>query len=169
MHALSTEQLGEMHSSDLGEESAVTVEVDGHQSERHDELDSLDHGVGLLLLLLLHVPQEVIQSPVGGGVTRTHLQHQKTSTCTSIHNTYTYAYKYGTNNTHSTICILVRRKIKEKSVHTSVLEAQFTDVCTGHQTGFIVGINCVRTRQEINKHISIAYNMLYWTMRIFPV
>ena len=67
------------------------------------------------------------------------------------------------------VCILVRRKIKEKSVHTSALEAQFTDVCTVHQTGFIVRINCVRTRQEISKHISIAYNMLYWTMRIFAV
>ena len=66
-------------------------------------------------------------------------------------------------------CILVQRKIKDKSVHTSALEAQVTDVCTGHQTGFIVGINCVKTRQEISKHISIAYNMLYWTMRIFAV
>ena len=66
-------------------------------------------------------------------------------------------------------CILVPRKIKEKSVHTSALEAQVTDVCTVHQTGFIVRINCVRTRQEISKHISIAYNMLYWTMRIFAV
>ena len=28
---------------------------------------------------------------------------------------------------------------------------------TAHQTGFIVRINCVRTRQEISKHISIAY------------
>ena len=36
-----------------------------------------------------------------------------------------------------------------------------TDVCTGHQTGFIDKINCVRTRQIITKHISIAYNMLY--------
>ena len=25
----------------------------------------------------------------------------------------------------------------------------------------------MRTRQEISKHISIAYNMLHWTMRIF--
>ena len=66
-------------------------------------------------------------------------------------------------------CILVQRKIKEKSVHTSALEAQVTDVCTGHQTGFIVGINCVKIRQEISKHISIAYNILYWTMRIFAV
>ena len=40
---------------------------------------------------------------------------------------------------------------------------------TGHQTGFIVRINCVRTRQEISKHISIAYNMLYWTMSIFAI
>ena len=54
-------------------------------------------------------------------------------------------------------------------MHTSALEAQFTDVCTGHQTGFNVGINCVRTRQEISKHISSAYNLLYWTMRIFAV
>ena len=53
-------------------------------------------------------------------------------------------------------CILVRRKIKEKSVHTSALEAQVTDVCTGHQTGFIVGINCVRTRQEISIIIIIT-------------
>ena len=58
-------------------------------------------------------------------------------------------------------CILVQGKIKEKVVHTSVREARVTDVCTGHQTGFIVKINCVRTRQEISKHISIAYNMLY--------
>ena len=29
--------------------------------------------------------------------------------------------------------------------------------------------NCVRTRQEISKHFSIAYNMLYWTMCIFAV
>ena len=43
-------------------------------------------------------------------------------------------------------------------MHTSVREAQFTDVCTGHQTGFIVKIICVRTRQEISKHISFAYN-----------
>ena len=61
------------------------------------------------------------------------------------------------------------QKKKEKSVHISALEAQVTDVCTVHQTGFIVGINCVRTRQEISKHISIVYNMLYWTMRIFAV
>ena len=54
-------------------------------------------------------------------------------------------------------------------MHTSALEAQVTNVCTGHQTGFIVGINCVRTRQEISKHISIAYNMLYWTMHISAV
>ena len=46
-------------------------------------------------------------------------------------------------------------------MHTSVLEAQVTDVCTGHQTGFIVGINCVKARQEISKHISIANTMLY--------
>ena len=58
-------------------------------------------------------------------------------------------------------CILVRRKIKERSVHTSVREARVTDVCTGRETGFIVKINCMRTRQEISKHISIAYNMLY--------
>ena len=32
---------------------------------------------------------------------------------------------------------------------------------TGHQTGFIVGINSVRTRQEISKHTFIAYNMLH--------
>ena len=54
-------------------------------------------------------------------------------------------------------------------MHTSVLEAQVTDVCTVHQIGFIVRINCVRTRQEISKHISMAYNMLYWTMGIFAV
>ena len=35
-------------------------------------------------------------------------------------------------------CILVWWKIKKKSVHTSVREVQVTDVCTGHQTGFIV-------------------------------
>ena len=46
-------------------------------------------------------------------------------------------------------------------MHTSVREVQVTDVCTGHQTGFIVKINCVRTRQAISKHISIAYNMLH--------
>ena len=40
---------------------------------------------------------------------------------------------------------------------------------TGHQTGFIVRNSCVRTRQVISKHISIAYNMLYWTMHIFAV
>ena len=74
-----------------------------------------------------------------------------------------------THNARICTCILVRRKIKEKSVHTSALETQVTDVCTVHQTGFIVGINCMRTRQEISKHISIAYNMLYWTMRIFAV
>ena len=45
-------------------------------------------------------------------------------------------------------------------MHTSALEAQVTDVCTVHQTGFIVGINCVRTRQEISKHISIAYTVV---------
>ena len=32
---------------------------------------------------------------------------------------------------------------------------------TGHQTGFIVRINCVAPRQEISKHISIEYYMLY--------
>ena len=31
-------------------------------------------------------------------------------------------------------------------------------------TGFIVRINWVRIRQEISKHISIAYNMLHWTI-----
>ena len=96
---------------------------------------------------------------------------------------YVYAHAYGELLQHCSIhpctvtlsvhcifiCILVRRKIKEKSVHTSALEAQVTDVCTGHQKGFIVGINCVRKRQEISKHISIAYNMLDWTMRIFAV
>ena len=42
---------------------------------------------------------------------------------------------------------------------------------TGHQMGFIVRINWVRTRQEFSKCISIAYNMLYWTMciRVFAV
>ena len=35
-----------------------------------------------------------------------------------------------------------------------------------HQTGLIVGINCVRTRQEL---ISISYNLLYWTMRILAI
>ena len=34
-------------------------------------------------------------------------------------------------------------------------------VCTGHQTGFVVRINCVGTRQLISNHNSIAYNMLY--------
>ena len=60
VHALPAKQLGETHSGDLGEESTVTVEVDGHQSERHDKFDPLDHRVGLLLLLLLHVSQEVV-------------------------------------------------------------------------------------------------------------
>ena len=67
--------------------------------------------------------------------------------CTYIHSTGT--------------CILVRGKIRERSVHTSVREAGVTDVCTGHQTGSNVKINCVRTRQEISKHISIAYNTYF--------
>ena len=40
---------------------------------------------------------------------------------------------------------------------------------TGHQTGFIVRIDCVTTRQEISNHVSIAYNMLYCTMCTFIV
>ena len=40
---------------------------------------------------------------------------------------------------------------------------------TGHLTGFIVGINCLGTRQEISNHISTAYNMLYWTMHTFAL
>ena len=32
---------------------------------------------------------------------------------------------------------------------------------TGHQTGFIVRINYMAPRQEISKHISIAYNMSF--------
>ena len=53
-------------------------------------------------------------------------------------------------------CTLVWRKIKERSVHTSVREARVTDVSTGHQTGFFVEIKGVTTRQEISKHISSA-------------
>ena len=64
-------------------------------------------------------------------------------------------------------CILVRRKIKEKSVHTSALEAQVTDMCTVHQTGFIVGINCVRTRQEISKRTVCMYRQCLYTQCIF--
>ena len=56
---------------------------------------------------------------------------------------------------------------REKYAHISEGSTGVTDVCTGHQTGFIVKINGVRTRQEISKHISTVYNILYWAMCIF--
>ena len=45
--------------------------------------------------------------------------------------------------------------------------AQISDAA---QVNRHVEINCVRTRQEIGIHtVSIAYNMLYWTMPVYAV
>ena len=58
------------------------------------------------------------------------------------------------------LVILVEGLIKGKlCIHKPCSTGQ--QYSTGHQTGFVVRINCVRTRQEISKHIPIAYNMLY--------
>ena len=54
------------------------------------------------------------------------------------------------------LCILVEKYIdQKKTVYTEAMYSQ------GHQTGFIHRINCMRIRQGISKHISIAYNMLH--------
>ena len=69
---------------------------------------------------------------------------------------------------HIRICTRIRMYIlvtwlrvrsKEKlCVHMPCSTSQWYS--TGHQTGFIVRINCVRIRQEISRHISIAYNII---------
>ena len=94
------------------------------------------------------------------------------NTHTHMYNMYTCTmYIHGYCIYTCTVCTFVSwfGERSEKGVHTSALKAQVTDVCTVHQTGFIVGVNCMKTRQEISKLISIAYNKLYWTMRIFAV
>ena len=61
-------------------------------------------------------------------------------------------------------CILVEGyRLKDDCAH--IYTGQWYS--TGHQTGFIVWINCVRPRQQICEHISIAYNMPFWATPIF--
>ena len=53
---------------------------------------------------------------------------------------------------------------QRKTGHTYSHVAQVSDTAQVTRKVSLLGLNGVRTRQEISKHISIAYNMIYHLM-----
>ena len=68
------------------------------------------------------------------------------------------------------VCILAEGYVDQRKNCAYVSQvAQVSDTAKVTREVPLLGLIAVRTRQEISKHISITYNMLYWTRCIFVV